>query len=258
MTSTSTLRVLQMEDNPGDARLVADMLAPADSGWALTQIPTLNECLKQLGAGSFDVLLLDLDVSDSHGIATLAAVRHDFSAIPIVVLSGFEEIHYGLQCLEKGAQDYLVKDEINGRILRRAMRYAIERAKNEQALRTSDARLRRFHESGLFGVIYWDLDGALVYANNRFLKMVGYELEELISGRVDWAQLTPPEYRSLDEASFRELQATGRNQKPYKKEYIRKDGSRIPVIVASAILDEDSVQGVSFILDMTESQPTEP
>jgi len=257
MTNPSKLRVLQMEDNPGDARLVADLLAPADSEWDLTQVRTLSECLKQLGEESFNVLLLDLDVPDSCGITTLAAVRRDFPALPIVVLSGFEEIQYGLQCLEKGAQDYLVKGEINGRILRRAMRYAIERAKNDQALRASGARLRRFHESGVFGVIYWDVDGAIVYANDRFLKMVGYELDELTSGRVDWLQLTPPEYRHLDEASFNELKATGSKQMPFEKEYIRKDGSRFPVIVASAMLDEAHFQGVSFILDMTECKRTE-
>ncbi|MCX6925678.1 MAG: transporter substrate-binding domain-containing protein [Verrucomicrobia bacterium] len=125
-------------------------------------------------------------------------------------------------------------------------------AERTAAVRASEARLHRFYESGLLGVIYWNTKGAITDANGKFLAMVGYSREDLAAGRIDWVRMTPPEYRHLDEASAKELNATGVNRVPFEKEYIRKDGSRIPVLIAGAMLDEARVNGVAFVLDITE------
>jgi PAS domain S-box-containing protein len=81
--------------------------------------------------------------------------------------------------------------------------------------------------------------------------MTGYTREDLRSGKIDWARITPPEYRHLDEASMAELKATGINATPFEKEYIRKDGRRFPILVAGAMLDEARSYGVAFVLDIT-------
>jgi PAS domain S-box-containing protein len=126
-----------------------------------------------------------------------------------------------------------------------------------EALRESERRHRRFYESGMIGVIYWNMDGQVTDANDKFLEMTGYTREDLYSGRIDWGKMTPPEYRHLDEQSLVEQKATGVNKVPFEKEYILKDGSRFPIIIAGAMLDEARFNGVAFVLDITERRQAE-
>jgi PAS domain S-box-containing protein len=127
-----------------------------------------------------------------------------------------------------------------------------ELTRAEKELRESETRHRRFYESGLVGVIYWDMDGVITDANDKFLAITGYTREDLAAGRIDWIAMTPPEYRYLDEDSARELKASGVNARPFEKEYIRRDGTRVPIIIAGAMLDEARFKGVAFVLDITE------
>jgi PAS domain S-box-containing protein len=126
-----------------------------------------------------------------------------------------------------------------------------ERKRTEQALRQSEQRLRGFYDSGLIGVIYWTMDGRITEANDKFLEMVGYSRDDLTQGRIDWVHMTPPEYRPLDDASVAELEATGVNKVPFEKEYVRKDGSRVPILIAGAVLGEERTDGAAFVLDIT-------
>ena len=114
-----------------------------------------------------------------------------------------------------------------------------------------------FYESGLLGVIFWNMDGEIIDANDKFLDMVGYTREDLTAGQIDWANMTPPEYQHLDEASMGELKSTGVNKMPFEKEYIRKDGVHVPIIVAGAMLDDARFNGVAFVLDITERKMAE-
>ena len=124
-------------------------------------------------------------------------------------------------------------------------------------LQKSEQRLRRLYDSDLFGVIYWNMDNKIEDANDKFLEMVGYTRDDLKSGLINWSEMTPPEYRYLDERSVVELKATGVNKEPFEKEYIRKDGTRIPIIIAGAMLDELKFNGVAFVLDITERKKAE-
>jgi PAS domain S-box-containing protein len=126
-----------------------------------------------------------------------------------------------------------------------------EEEKGRQALKESEQRLRRFYDSGLFGVVYWNMDGAMTDANDTFLSMVGYTREDLAAGQLDWGRMTPPEFAALDRKAVEELKETGINRIPYEKEYIRKDGNRLPILFACAMLDERRFDGVAFILDIS-------
>jgi PAS domain S-box-containing protein len=132
-----------------------------------------------------------------------------------------------------------------------------EMARNQQSLRASELRLRSFYDSGLFGVIFWTMDGKITDANDAFLSMTGYSREDLEAGRVDWAAMTPPELRYLDEISVEELRSSGINRVPFEKEYIRKDGTRFPVMIAGAMTDEQRFNGVAFVLDVSERKTAE-
>jgi len=127
----------------------------------------------------------------------------------------------------------------------------------EEALKESEQRLRRLYESGIVGVMYWNMKGEITDANDKFLEMVGYSREDLATGRIDWTNMTPEEYRNLDERSMAELKTEGVNAKPFEKEYIRKDGTRIQIIIAGAMLDEARFNGVAIVLDITERKVIE-
>jgi PAS domain S-box-containing protein len=125
-----------------------------------------------------------------------------------------------------------------------------EQKKQEEQLRQSEAKFRRLFESDLIGIKFSDAKGSILDANDSFLQMLGYSREELQMGKIDWITITPPEYAHLDQRAAEELKTSG-EVKPFEKEYIRKDGSRVPVIIGMAML-KDLQQGVSFMLDISE------
>jgi len=121
----------------------------------------------------------------------------------------------------------------------------------ESALRQSEARLKGFYNAGLIGVIYWKTSGEIVEANDKFLEMTGYGREDIQAGRIDWIKMTPTLYLERDRQAVSELMEAGIHQ-VVEKEYIRKDDTCIPVIVARARLDESKSDGVAFVMDITE------
>ena len=126
----------------------------------------------------------------------------------------------------------------------------------EEALRSSETKFRRLLDSSIVGVVFWDLHGNLFSANDLFLNMIGYSREDLEQGRLSWKGITPPEYTPVDEQAIAELLATG-NCAPFEKEYIRKDGSRVSVMIGSAMLEGQKDKGSSFIMDITERKQVE-
>jgi len=132
------------------------------------------------------------------------------------------------------------------------------RKRAEEELRLSEARHRAFFDANLTGVCYGDAVTAVITeANQKFLEMLGFTREDLSAGRINWKELTPPEYRAANEAAIEELLTTGRNERPTEKEYFRKDGSRLPVLVSRALLDQEKLEGVAFVLDISEQKQNE-
>jgi PAS domain S-box-containing protein len=119
-----------------------------------------------------------------------------------------------------------------------------------------DKKIRRLVDANIVGVIFWDLDGRIIEANDAFLKMLGYDREDLASGKVNRTDLTPPEWRQRDLTTVEELKRMGTVQ-PFEKEYFRNDGSRVPVLVGGTMLEHDRNQGVGFVLDLTERKRAE-
>ncbi|HXG95179.1 MAG TPA: PAS domain S-box protein [Blastocatellia bacterium] len=131
-----------------------------------------------------------------------------------------------------------------------------ERRQAEEALRESEARLRRLVESNLIGIILADTTGRVIDANDAFLKMVGYTREDLLAGNMRWSEMTPPEYLPLSLEALRQLQETGAVA-PFEKEYLRKDGSRVPVLLGVAMLEGSEQETVAFVIDLTERKQAE-
>ncbi|MBK8018527.1 MAG: PAS domain S-box protein [Betaproteobacteria bacterium] len=139
---------------------------------------------------------------------------------------------------------------------RRRERRAFERALRHRdqllrELRESTGRLKRLSESNIVGVIHWNLDtGLITDCNDEFLRMTGYDRTDLTSGRLDFNAMTPPDWRDRNAAGVEALRATGAAQ-AYEKEYLRKDGTRVPVIIAGARFHDSLREGMSFVLDLS-------
>jgi PAS domain S-box-containing protein len=118
-------------------------------------------------------------------------------------------------------------------------------------LKSSDTKFKRLTESNIIGVIVADMNGAIAEANDAFLHMVGYTREDLLAGLIRWQDMTPPEYQEISDRSISQLKTSGVCQH-FEKEYIRKDGSRVPVLIGSAFLDDKQQQVIGFVLDMSQ------
>jgi two-component system cell cycle sensor histidine kinase/response regulator CckA len=138
------INVLLIEDNPGDARLVKEMLAEAGAKkFNLERVERVGEGLKRLGQDSFHVILLDLSLPDGNGLDTVDRVCNVAPHIPVLILTGLDDEILAIRAVQEGAQDYLVKGQMNSNLLMRALRYAIERKLGEEALRRSEEEAKR-------------------------------------------------------------------------------------------------------------------
>ncbi len=141
--NNNPIKILLIEDNPGDARLIRELLTEANSApFILEWRDHLNAGLQWLTEYGADVVLLDLGLPDSQGLDTYAKVHDQFPRLPIVVLSGLHDESMAVKAVRDGAQDYLVKGQIDGKLLFRSMRYAIERKQTSEALQQSHEQLR--------------------------------------------------------------------------------------------------------------------
>jgi PAS domain S-box-containing protein len=136
---------------------------------------------------------------------------------------------------------------------------SLENSRLYRDLAEREAKIRRLVDANIIGIfirsIPGEVDGPIVEANDAFLRMVGYDREDLVSGRINWTELTPPEWRDGDARAVAEIRRTG-TIPAYEKEYFRKDGSRVPVLVGAASL-ENGAYGVAFVLDLTERKAAE-
>jgi PAS domain S-box-containing protein len=133
---------------------------------------------------------------------------------------------------------------------------ALENARLYNDLREREARIRRLVDANIIGVFIWDFDGRILEANEAFLQMIGYYREDLVAGCISWTDLTPPEWRDADARLVEEHKLSWRLP-PFEKEYFRKDGSRVPVLIGVATFEEGRNQGVAFVLDLTERKRAE-
>src|SRR6266404_4211486 len=134
-SQTERIRVLLIEDNPGDSRLIQMMVDEAGNDlFEIQQVEHLSEALARLAHPDIGVVLCDLSLPDSHGLETFAQLHARAPHVPIIVLSGLNDTTIAVQAVHEGAQDYLIKGQVDGQLLVRAMRYAIERKRMSEQL----------------------------------------------------------------------------------------------------------------------------
>ena len=132
------IKVLLIEDNPGDTRLIKEMLAQARGViFDLECADRLSAGLKRIGGGGIDIVLLDLSLPDNHGFDTFMEVQAKAPDVPIIVMSGQDDEELAVKAVQEGAQDYLVKGQVDSNLLVRSIRYAIERQRAEGLMKAA-------------------------------------------------------------------------------------------------------------------------
>jgi two-component system, LuxR family, sensor kinase FixL len=126
----------------------------------------------------------------------------------------------------------------------------------QKALENSEARLRRLVDSNIIGITYSDASGRVALANDAFLDLIGFSREDMEAGLVNWVSMTPPEFLSLDVKGIAEANQRGACT-PYEKEYIRKDGSRVPVLIGYAHFKDADPPFICFVFDLTARKQAE-
>ncbi len=209
-------------------------------------------CWEMLGYTREELLRLGvLDVTDPEDVArnpiTMPALRVGQSAIRERILRRRDGTRIPVEINVRRIAD--------GRLVAIARDIA-ERRQAEAALRESEARFRSVLESNLIGILVWDAQGNVRDANDAFLGMLGYTREDARSGRLSWRDITPPEYAAQDDRALEQIRRTG-SCPPFEKEYVRRDGSRVPVLLGAIALEEHDDRGVCFVLDLTEKKRIE-
>ena len=183
--------ILLVEDSPGDARLMRELLIDevGRDGFRMRDARTLAEALQRIGEQRPDMVVLDLSLPDSFGLETLFRIQTLDALLPIVVLTGNEDQALALAAVKAGAQDFLVKQDLSGRLLVKTLQYARERKHNEARLRVSEARFRSLAE--LSSDWYWEQDAhhRLTYLSEGLLEKSGVEPATLLGRR--WCEVSP-------------------------------------------------------------------
>ncbi len=232
MSKKSIKTVLLVEDNPGDARLLREMFnEQASHKTELTQVECMSDAEKHLAQRQVDIILLDLGLPDAEGVGSVRRVRAAAPHVPLVVLTGLDDEALATQALQEGAQDYLIKGQIDARGLLRALRYAIERKSMEEALLVEKERAQVTLNCIGDAVVCTDISGKITFLNLVAERMTGWSWKE--AAGLPMAEV----FRILDAASRETTpspmdRAIGQNRTvhlPPNCVLIRRDGFEIPI-----------------------------
>jgi PAS domain S-box-containing protein len=255
------LRILHVEDNVADAELTRDLLETDGIACDLTRVETESGLLTALRQGEFDLVLADYSLPSFDGESALRIVREQRPDLPFIFVSGTMGEEVAIDALKLGATDYVLKTRTSRLVpaVHRALREASERSELQRAeheLRERESKIRRLVDANIIGILISDLRGRIIEANDAFLQIVGYTQNDVREGRLHRLEITPPEWQAASERAAAQLTAKGVCEL-FEKEYIRRDGTRVPVLVAAAAIEGTKGENVAFVLDLTERKRAE-
>jgi PAS domain S-box-containing protein len=189
--SEQSLKILMIEDNPGDIVLLKEILRETGCDLSkLVSVSYLSEGLRRLSTESFDAILLDLSLPDSQGLETLTRTYQCAPEIPIIVLTSLDDEETAVESAQAGAEDYLIKGKIGPSSLGRTLRYAVGRKQAELGTKESEERYRRLFQTIPTGVYQCTADWRILSANPALANMLGYEtVEALLQQELDWQKI---------------------------------------------------------------------
>ena len=232
MSDTTLKIVLLVEDNPGDARLLREMFdLEGMKSTELTHVGSLGDLEKHLAGHPVDVILLDLGLPDAQGLEAVKRARAAAPRVALVVLTGMDDEALAVQALQEGAQDYLIKGQIDRRGLRRALRYAIERKIMEDALSEEKERAQVTLNSIGDAVICTDSAGNVTFLNTAAETITGWAREDA-AGRpmVEVVQILNGATRvPVADPMARAMRKDEAVHLPANSILVRRDGSEVPI-----------------------------
>lgn len=274
----NNLKILLIEDNLEDAELIEELLLEPSiiASARITKVTRLKEAIEALNQEIFDVILLDLSLPDSQGFDTLSRVAEYSPKIPIIILTACNDRELAIKLIQAGAQDYLVKLNINSTILIRSLQFAIERKQNRETMRQMED-LTSFQQAILnstnYAIIGTTIDGTIHTFNTAAQQLLGYQAAEVIGivtpATIHDSQEIRQRARELSqelgitiEPGFEVFVAKARRGETDEREwtYIRKDGYRFPVLLSiTAIRDTfDNITGyLGIARDISDRKQTE-
>jgi diguanylate cyclase (GGDEF)-like protein/PAS domain S-box-containing protein len=239
-----TIKVLLVEDDAEDVFLIRKtLLEIAGSPFQIESLGRLEPALQRVSRGNLDVTLLDLTLPDAQGLEGLRRLNQAAPELPVVVLTGTDDIEWALQALQAGAQDYLAKSKITGELLGRSLRYAMERKQTQKRLQESEERYERTEAGSNDGLWDWNLKDQVIYFSPRFEAMLGYAAGEMGTRPEDWLErVHPQDRRKFDEDLARHLQ---KKTPQFLNEHRlrQKDGSYGWFMARGRIFDNSRIAG---------------
>jgi PAS domain S-box-containing protein/putative nucleotidyltransferase with HDIG domain len=248
-----------IEDNPGDARLIQEMLNEASNiNLRFEHASSLREGLKYLGDPEkpLDAVLLDLGLPDSQGFETFTRFHEEAESFTVIVLSGLNDVDLALHAVRNGAQDYLVKGQITGELLLRSIRHAIERDEAERMLRESQERYQTLVDMMPDSIIV-HTQGEVKFVNPAAMKLMGAEKpEDLIGKQV--MDFVHQDYRQAVLERIRISQIEGKSLPPLEEKLFRLDGKLIEVeVTGTPLIFEDKPASQLILRDITDRKQHE-
>ena len=218
------IQVLLIEDNPADVLALEAALKHVGAvRFHVSAVEQLSAGLNCLSERPFDVVLLDLSLPDSNGLATFTRLHAQTPNVPVVVLSGMQDEELAAEAVHAGAQDYLVKGMVGRELLVQAIRYAIERHRLQARVLASERHYRALIEHSADGIATLTADGRFLYASPATHRMLGYDLEELM-GQSAFTLLHPDDL-AAGMTMYRQLRQQPQQPLTSELRYRRKDGT---------------------------------
>ncbi|MEN6329605.1 MAG: response regulator [Methanobacteriaceae archaeon] len=244
------IKILLVEDNPGDVVIIGEILKEIHGvKFKVTHSNKLHSGMENLKNNDFDILLLDLNLPDSQGLETFKNMNQKAPDLPIIILTGFSDEEMAISSVGEGAQDYLVKGQIDSQLLAKSIKYAIERKGIERELRKSEEKYRLMVEKIQSGVFLINSENKLKYVNEAMAQMLGYSVTDMLDKDIFKFTVPQEEYKLKDH--LRSLKK--RPAQTYELEFITNKGSKVCFLIATSALykGDDYLGSISIMTDIS-------
>ncbi|HMK54667.1 MAG TPA: PAS domain S-box protein [Methanobacteriaceae archaeon] len=246
-----SINILLVEDNPGDVVIIQEMIKEIhNTHFIVETADRIDDALRFLQEMDLDILLLDLNLLDSEGIETFTIMNENAPNLPIIILTGIYDEELAINAVGEGAQDYLIKGQINSQLLARSIRYSLERKNIERKLRESEEKYRIMVEKIDSGVILINSQNELSYVNMAMANMLGYTISEMVNKHI--SHFTDKNGESKIKQHL--VDVKGGSGKVYEVELISKNGSNVYVLMVSSPLfkkDGEYIGAISIMTDIS-------
>ena len=270
---TLPLNLLIINEHEAIEAHTLEILREGDFEPQLLRVSTASDLISALQSKSWDIILSDFQMVGFNAIQAAGLIREIDPNVPILLSAGAIGEENVAKAMKAGVHDFISKVNfsqlvpiIKKELLEMADAKAIEKSRIEldekknvalEVLRESEFKFRSIFASNMIGMVFSNQKEGIVEANDAFLQTVGYTQEDVEAGRLDWDKVAPVEVNEARAKALRELEKTG-TCTPYEREYLRKDGARVPVIMgASALHTKTDTSYISYVINISERKKEE-